>query len=60
MPKRSELPASKRVEVALALLRKEEPAAQIACWHGISEQTSYRWKDELVAGGNARMACVLR
>ncbi len=55
MPKQSELPASKRVEAVLALLRKEEPAVQIARRYEISEQTLYRWKDEFIAGGSARI-----
>ncbi len=55
MGKKSELPADKRVEVVLALLRKEEPAAQIARRNGISEQTLYRWRDEFLAGGKAQL-----
>jgi transposase-like protein len=56
MPKKSELPVEKRVTAVLALLRKEEPAAQIARRHGISEPTLYRWRDEFVAGGKASLA----
>jgi transposase len=56
MAKKSELPADKRVEVVLALLRKEEPAAQMARRNGISEQTLYRWRDEFIAGGKAQLA----
>ena len=44
MGRKSEMPAEKRVEVVLALLRKEEPATQIARRAGVSEQTLYRWK----------------
>lgn len=39
MGRKSELPAEKRVELVLALLRKEEPAAQIARRAGVSEPT---------------------
>lgn len=56
MGKKSELPVEKRVEVVLALLRKEEPAAQIARRNGISEQTLYRWRDDFIAGGKAQLA----
>ena len=56
MGKKSELPVDRRVEVVLALLRKEEPAAQIARRNGISEQTLYRWRDEFIAGGKTRLA----
>jgi transposase len=55
MPKRSELPAAKRVEAVLAMLRKEDTAVQVARRYEISEQTLYRWKDEFVAGGSARI-----
>jgi transposase-like protein len=39
----------------LALLRREEPAAQLARRFGVSEQTLYRWRDEFVAGGEAAL-----
>ncbi|MEW6039031.1 MAG: hypothetical protein AB1648_12375 [Pseudomonadota bacterium] len=42
MGKKSELPVDKGVEVVLALLRKEEPAAQIARRNGISERSISR------------------
>ena len=51
MGKKSEVPAEKRVEAVLAVLRKEEPAAQVARRLGVSEPTLYRWRDEFVAGG---------
>jgi transposase len=56
MGKRSELSISKRREVVLALLRREEPASQLARRYGISEQTLYRWRDEFIAGGEAALA----
>lgn len=55
MGRKSEMPAEKRVELVLALLRKEEPAAQIARRAGISEPTLYRWRDEFIAGGKAQL-----
>lgn len=55
MGRKSETPAEKRVEVVLALLRKEEPATQIARRAGVSEQTLYRWRDEFIAGGKTQL-----
>jgi transposase-like protein len=55
MGRKSEMPAAKRVELVLALLRKEEPAAQIARRAGSSEQTLYRWREEFIAGGKAQL-----
>jgi transposase-like protein len=56
MPKHSELSAPQRREAVLALLRREEPAAQLARRWGVSEQTLYRWRDEFLAGGEAALA----
>jgi transposase-like protein len=56
MPKHSELSAPERREAVLALLRREEPAAQLARRWGVSEQTLYRWRDEFLAGGEAALA----
>ena len=50
MPRRSELTAEQRRDAVLALLRKEEPGAQLARRFGVSEQTLYRWRDEFLAG----------
>ena len=55
MGKRSELSMSKRREVVLALLRREEPANKLARRYGISEQTLYRWRDEFIAAGEAAL-----
>ena len=55
MGKKSTLSPSERTEVVLQLLRREEPAAQLARRNGISEQTLYRWRDEFIAGGKAKM-----
>jgi transposase-like protein len=56
MPKHSELSAAQRREAVLALLRREEPATQLARRWGVSEQTLYRWRDEFLAGGEAALA----
>ena len=55
MPRRSELPVAQRREAVLALLRREEPAIQLARRFGVSEQTLYRWRDEFLAGGEAAL-----
>ena len=56
MPRRSELTVEQRREAVLALLRREEPAAQLARRYGISEQTLYRWRDDFLAAGEAALA----
>jgi transposase-like protein len=56
MPRRSELSVEQRRDAVLALLRKEEPGAQLARRFGVSEQTLYRWRDEFLAGGEAALA----
>jgi transposase-like protein len=55
MPKRSELTGEQRREVVLALLRRDEPAVQLARRWGISEHTLYRWRDEFLAAGEAAL-----
>src|SRR5690606_41678390 len=55
MGRKSDVPAEKRIELVLALLRKEEPAAQIARRAGVSEPTLYRWRDEFISGGKAQL-----
>ena len=56
MPKHSELTPPQRRDAVLALLRREEPAIQLARRWGVSEQTLYRWRDEFLAGGLAALA----
>ena len=56
MPKRSELTVVQRRDAVLALLRREEPATQLARRFNISEQTLYRWRDEFLAAGEAALA----
>ena len=53
MPKRSALKAESRVEVVLALLRKEECAAALARRYQVSEQTLYRWRDIFLEAGKS-------
>jgi transposase-like protein len=55
MPKHSELTVAQRREAVLALLRREEPATQLARRFGVSEQTLYRWRDEFLAGGEVAL-----
>jgi len=51
MPRQSELPVAQRRDGVLALLRRDEPAAQLARRFSVSEPTLYRWRDEFLAGG---------
>jgi transposase len=44
-----------RCEAVLKLLRREEPAAQIARRLGVSEPTLYRWRDEFISAGQAAL-----
>lgn len=53
MPKRSALKPEARVEVVLALLRKEESAASLARRYQVSEQTLYRWRDTFLEAGKS-------
>ena len=45
MPRRSEVPVEQRREAVLALLRREEPVAQLMRRYGVSEPTLHRWLD---------------
>lgn len=56
MAKKSNLTTAQRRQVVLALIRKEEPAAQLARRWSVSEPTLYRWRDEFLAGGEAALA----
>ena len=56
MAKRAEVSAKQRSEAILALLRREEPATQLARRYGVSEATLYRWRDEFLAGGEAALS----
>ena len=56
MARRSDLDASKKREAVLALLRREEPAANLARRYGVSEQSLYRWRDEFLSAGEMALA----
>ena len=56
MAKRADVSAKQRSEAVLALLRREEPATQLARRYGVSEPTLYRWRDDFLAGGEAALA----
>ena len=56
MGKRSHLRAAQRLEVVLALLRREEPASVLARRYQICEGTLYRWRDDFVSAGEAALA----
>ena len=56
MGKRSEIPVNERREAVLSFLRREEPAAVIARRYGVAEATLYRWRDDLLAAGEATLA----
>jgi transposase len=56
MSKKSSLGAAERTALVLQLLAKEEPAAQIARRAGVSETTLYRWREQFLEGGAARVA----
>lgn len=55
MGKQVEVSVPQRCEAVLKLLRREEPAAQIARRLGVSEPTLYRWRDDFPAGGRAAL-----
>jgi transposase-like protein len=55
MGRKSQLPLAQREEAVLSLLRKEEPVAALSRRYQVSEQTLYRWRDEFLAGGRARL-----
>jgi transposase len=56
MAKRADVNAPQRGEAVLALLRRAEPATQLARRYGVFEPTLYRWRDEFLAGGQAALA----
>jgi transposase-like protein len=52
----SELSAAERMEIVLALIRREEPAEVLARRHGVSANTLYAWRDTFLEGGKAALA----
>jgi transposase-like protein len=55
MGRKSKLSESEKVEVVLALLRQQEPAAVLSRRYGVSDATLYRWRDEFLEGGKAAL-----
>jgi transposase len=55
MARKSSLGAAERTALVLRLLAKEEPAAQIARRAGVSESTLFRWREQFLEGGAARV-----
>jgi len=53
MARKSELKVEERMEVVLALLRREDSAAELSRRHQVSEATIYRWRDAFLAAGKA-------
>lgn len=56
MGRRSDLSIPQRTEAVLSLLRREEPAKQIARRYGVSEQSLHRWRDQFLEGGKAGLS----
>ncbi len=56
MGKRSDVSLNDRREAVLSLVRREEPAVVIARRYSVSEPTLYRWRDEVLAAGEAALA----
>ena len=56
MGKRSNLSVNERIEAVMALLRREEPGAQIARRCGVSEPTLYRWRDQFLESAKSGLA----
>ena len=56
MGKKLTLDVDQRYEAVLALVRREEPAVQIARRYGISEQTLYRLREQFLQGGKVGLA----
>lgn len=55
MGRPSSLTESKRLELVLALLRKEAPGSELARRYGVSEPTMYRWRDEFLEAGKSAL-----
>jgi transposase len=56
MARQASQSAEERAGIVLALLRREEPASVLARWHGVSENTLCRWREEFLAAGTAGLA----
>jgi transposase len=55
VPKSSPLSVGERSAFVLRLIAKEDSAANLAREAGVSEATIYRWRDEFLEGGKARL-----
>ena len=55
MGRQSQLNPLHRIDAVLALMRREEPAGQIAKRFGVSEATLYRYRDQFLEGGKAAL-----
>lgn len=51
MGRPSSLGESERVELILALLRKEASGSELSRRYGVSEATMYKWRDEFLSAG---------
>lgn len=51
MGRRSALGEAERVELVMALLRKEASGSELSRRYGVSEATMYKWRDEFINGG---------
>jgi transposase len=53
MGRPSNLTDGQKLELVLALLRKEATGSELARRYGVSETAMYRWRDEFLEGGKA-------
>lgn len=51
MGRPSTLSMARRLELIMALIRKEAPGSELARRYGVSEPTMYRWRDEFLEAG---------
>lgn len=51
MGKPSNLNESEKLEIVMALLRRESTGSELARRFGVSEPTMYRWRDEFLEAG---------
>jgi len=45
-----------KLEIALALIRGQEPVTQLCRRYGVSETAAYRWRDQFIEGGRAGLS----
>lgn len=51
MGKQSPISESQKIELVMALLRREAPGAELARRYGVSEAAMYRWRDLFLDAG---------